>query len=268
MSVSPAASKSLLLSNFAPASRLAPGQANAFAQNDMRKLLKAATAYTELFSREMDETWAAGKTGFDYDKSEAITKFAAKLGLSRAEAGYAIEEAIFLKGQGKSLDSIVSGGGTPVGSIATAPRVQNFGTVDEAKAFAQAAIKLLKVGIERFNKSVLDWSPQKAQEAREKTWQGIFDAFRRVNPEATEEEAIAFADKYLKGYLATEGHMDESVLRDAIERLQSGFVMSGPLYTENADGTLSLNRTEIRDRSGNLIFEIGADLGQNVDKAA
>lgn len=49
--------------------------------------------------------------------------------------------------------------------------------------------------------------------------------------------------------------------------LENMFDLSGPLFTTNPDGTLSLNNVQAR-YNGALIFEIGADIAQNVDKAA
>ncbi len=161
-------------------------------------------------------------------------------------------------------------------AAAPPPRPRIYAEMDEAsrareQEHVRGVVQKLKAGVERFNKSVLAWTPQKAQEAREKAWQDGFDSFRRLNPEAPEKEAIASADRSLKRYLWVGERREESTLQEALSSLVSSslFAPTGKLFTQHADGTLSLNAVKIVDRaSGALILDLGANLGQNVSKAA
>lgn len=142
---------------------------------------------------------------------------------------------------------------------------QGFGSIEAAKTFAFQKLDELKAGIASHNSVFANWENGGAQKMREQVWQSNFDAIKRSRPETSDADAIKFADEGLKHYI-----QNREGLRGYLPgqgALQSAFQLSGPLFTENADGTLSLNNVQAR-YNGALIFEIGADIAQNVDKAA
>jgi hypothetical protein len=150
---------------------------------------------------------------------------------------------------------------------ATVPvaKYQGFGSPEAAKSFAFQQLDQLKASIANHNAWAKDFGNGGAQKMREQVWQSNFDAIKRSKPETSDADAIKFADEGLMHYI----HNNEG-LRSFMPgqgALQSAFDLSGPLVTENTDGTLTLNNVQAR-YNGALVFEIGGDIAQNVDKAA
>ncbi|MCZ8185708.1 MAG: hypothetical protein O9308_04960 [Beijerinckiaceae bacterium] len=143
-----------------------------------------------------------------------------------------------------------------------------FATAPEAKAFALQKVAELNSGIQNYNQSILSWTDEKATARRGEFWAQVYQVFKENQPEASEAEAIAFADANLKGYLLTEGEPDTGNIRSVLGALETAFGLSPwSLIRENEDGTLSLNRTTL-SFGGQTVLEIGSPIGQNVDQAA
>lgn len=138
----------------------------------------------------------------------------------------------------------------------------------DAKSFALQQLAQLESSIETYNVAVRDWTPEKAQAFREKTWTTGYEAYKRNHAGASEAEAIAFADKGLKTWLLREGKVDDGNIRSALGPLERTFGLTPwSLIRENEDGTLSLNPMTLTF-GGSTVLEIGSPLGQSVDQAA
>ncbi|MCZ8183887.1 MAG: hypothetical protein O9322_13015 [Beijerinckiaceae bacterium] len=174
--------------------------------------------------------------------------------LSRYDAGYQRLE--------KQLGGRASDGTQPI-------RVDpGFSSPQDAKAFALQKLGELNKGIANYNQSVLGWAEDKAKEIRAEIWTQVYQGFKANRPEASEDEAIAFADSNLKGYLLREGKFDTGNIRSALGALAHAFNLSPwSLIRENENGTLSINQTSLTF-GGQTILEIGSPIGQNVDQAA
>ncbi len=143
-----------------------------------------------------------------------------------------------------------------------------FAGPQEAKAFAIQKLAELNKGIANYNDRILNWTSEKATEIRAEIWTQVYQDFKANRPEASEDEAVAFADNNLKGYLLREGKFDTGNIRSALGTLEHAFGLSPwSLIRENEDGTLSLNPTTL-SFGGQTILEIGSPIGQNVDQAA
>lgn len=162
----------------------------------------------------------------------------------------------------------INGSGGASGATAV-PLIKGYSTPEEAKAFAEKQLIDLKGGLERYNLSVLTWSPEHAKKRREDIWNIRYQSeMARSN---NEKAAIKWADEGVAAMIAYEGNMNDLPLRIALAAFQTGFKLSGPLTRENLDGTWSLNTTTVRDLDGNVVMEIAgtapASRGE-VDKAA
>lgn len=143
-----------------------------------------------------------------------------------------------------------------------------FAGPQDAKAFALEKLAELNKGIATYNQSIHGWTEDKAKEIRAEIWTQVYTDFKANRTEATEDEAIAFADSNLKGYLLREGKFDAGAIRSVLGSLGHAFGLSPwSLIRENEDGTLSLNPTNLTF-GGQTILQIGSPIGQNIDQAA
>lgn len=210
---------------------------------------------------------------------DAEINFAAKLiksGLTKAEVMAKLQETFPGMGEINALGRHAAGyqrlekqlggrasDGTPPIRVET-----SFAGPQDAKSFALQKLAELKSSISSYNAAILDWTPEKAEAYRAQIWANDYEAYKRNHEGASEAEAIAFADKGLKGYLAREGKVYDGNIRSALGPLEHAFGLSPwSLIRENEDGTLSLNPTTL-SFGGQTILEIGSPVGQNVDQAA
>lgn len=248
MSVSLAASKSAIFAAARPPRLHAFGEAIQPTATE-KKIAKRADALFREFG-DIDQNYGTLMQEFGISEREAISKMGG--------AGVrAIRER-----EGRPIGS----GGR--GSSSGVTPFQGFGSAEEARGFAQQKVAQLKSGIASYNRGILDWTAEKAQAAREDYWTKVYEGVLRNNPQYSEEVAAKQADIALEQHLKYEGRMSDYDIRLALGGLESGFNLSGPLITENADGTISLNAVQIRDKAGRLIIDLASELGQNVDKAA
>lgn len=145
-----------------------------------------------------------------------------------------------------------------------------FGSPEAAKGFAQAKMGDLDYAVQNYNLSVKDWSVVKVRSMWEEGWNTVFTGRLRNNG-GDEAEAIRFAEESLKSDIqrtrAVSG--DRYQLNLARGGLISGF---GPLpenfLTENADGTLTINRKALAGTVLGNLLNVGSTIGQQVDRAA
>ena len=145
-----------------------------------------------------------------------------------------------------------------------------FSSPDAAKALARDKMGQLEYGVQLYNNSVKSWSVEKMQTMWTKGWDNVFTGRLRNNG-GDEAEAIKFADAGLKKTIEMNGAVggDNYQLRLGLGGLQAGFgALPANLLTENADGTLSINRDSLKDTILGNLLNIGSHLGQEVDKAA
>jgi hypothetical protein len=256
------AASSALLASAPPPQRYAIGQDRTNHQE--RQQLTILKRAKELLAYE------AQNGGINYTKEDGgwrlgAQKLAEEFGIALLDASSAMTSVEF---DFIGLDKINWATGmrsqTQTGAPPPAP-YQGFGTIEAAKSFAFQKLDELKAGIASHNAVFGNWENGGAQKLREQVWQSAFNWEKMVRPETSDVDAIKRADDMLLGYIQTREGLRGYLPGQGA--LQSAFQLSGPLFTENADGTLSLNKVQAR-YNGVLIFEIGADIGQNVDKAA
>jgi hypothetical protein len=235
---------------------------NAYNLREKRAIFARAMELVDEFRAEY-EVEDRSKTYIQNVSENVIAgKLAEEFGIRRVDAYDGLTDALFRTATGEKP-------GFESGGSVSAPRpAYQFASTKEAKTFALEKLSELKTGIAQYNASILDWTTEKAQALREKIWNEGYEGFKHFNPEAGENEAIAFADTALKGYLRNEGVFDNSFLTSGLGGLLAAFNSSAPTIAYNDDGTIRLNNVDLHDSAGNLILRVGDNLGQNVDKAA
>lgn len=263
MSISAAASSAVLASAAAP-QRYAIGQdRTSYQANNQIAILKRAKELLREFSGGMNLYGADGVSIIERDP--AVTKLAKDFGIAEADALSALGS---VENEARGLLKLDWSTGRGVNPSSSPPPAayQGFGSIEAAKSFAFQQLEQFKAGMASYNAWVKDFDNGGAQKMREQVWTNAFEQIKKHTPETSDAEAIKKADDFLLGYIKnfeglTFGHLPGH------GALQSAFQLSGPLFSTNADGTLSLNNIQAR-YNGALIFEIGGDIAQNVDKAA
>jgi hypothetical protein len=263
MSVTAASSN--VLASAPPPQRYAFGQDRTSYQADnQRAILKRAKellAY-EAQSGSINSTIEINRETIKL--SPGTKKLMEEFGIAFAEASSAMGSAAE---DAKGLIKIdyATGTASSTYSAPTPEKYKGFGSVEAARSFAFQKLDELKAGLASHNAWVKDFNTGGAQKMREQVWQSAYDQIKKFTPDTTDADAVKKADSILDSYIKNNEGLAGYLPGQG--NLENMFDLSGPLFTTNADGTLSLNNVQAR-YNGALIFEIGTPTAQNVDKVA
>ena len=158
-----------------------------------------------------------------------------------------------------------------VGSPSDRLRAQpyQFPSAESAKEFARAKFDQLEYGVQNYNIGVKNWSAEKMQQQRLDIWQRAYEGALQRNGD-DQAAAIAKAESKLKLQIEREystlgAHSD---LRAGIGGLEAFGPLPANLLTQNADGTLTINRNALKDTVLGNYLNIGSNIGQRIDRAA
>ena len=149
------------------------------------------------------------------------------------------------------------------------PAAYVFPSAEAAKEFARAKFDQLEYGVQNYNLGIKSWSAEKIRGAWENNWNANYNKRFEKNG-GDQAEAIAFADANLKKNIERTSAVGggDYQLRLGLGGLEAFGPLPANLLTQNADGTLTINRNALKDTVLGSYLNIGSNIGQRIDRAA
>jgi len=158
----------------------------------------------------------------------------------------------------------------PSSSSSAPPLAPSFAGTDMS-SFAKAGFADLMNGINMYNVTLKERTPEKILAEQQGNWNRIFEGRLRNNG-GDEQDAINFAEKISQLSIDQGGWSyrgDRSVLDKALGKLSGAFNIDYTKFvTEKEDGTIALNYDFLKDTDFGKAVGLAQNYGYLVDKAA